>query len=299
MRQFAATLLLICGAYLGLFAQTAAPVKTIIDNFENPEGYVVVIAHRGDWRNAPENSLLAIQNCIDMGVDMVEIDIRKTKDGHLILMHDETLDRTTDGTGKVANWTLDSIRTLHLRNGQGRITRFTIPTLEEAMKVAKGKIMINLDKCYDYFEEAYEILEKTGTTDQVVMKGKKTFEEVVEDFDEYLGRVYFMPIIDLANPKADQIFETYYNELEPFAYELLFNQDSLASVERIQAYQEASTRPWVNSIFPHLCADHDDDVAVTDVKASYDWLIARGFNMIQTDRPALLLAYLRERGLHL
>ena len=61
---------------------------------------VLVVSHRADWRNAPENSLQAIQNCIDMGVDMVEIDLKKTKDGHLILMHDKTIDRTTTGKGK-------------------------------------------------------------------------------------------------------------------------------------------------------------------------------------------------------
>lgn len=52
---------------------------------------VLVVSHRGDWRNAPENSLQAFQNCIDMGVDMVELDLKKTKDGELILMHDNTL----------------------------------------------------------------------------------------------------------------------------------------------------------------------------------------------------------------
>ena len=57
---------------------------------------VLVVSHRGDWRNAPENSLQAFQNCIDMGVDMVELDLKKTKDGELILMHDGTLDRTTN-----------------------------------------------------------------------------------------------------------------------------------------------------------------------------------------------------------
>lgn len=55
---------------------------------------VLVVSHRGDWRNAPENSLQAFQNCIDMGVDMVELDLKKTKDGELILMHDNTLNRT-------------------------------------------------------------------------------------------------------------------------------------------------------------------------------------------------------------
>lgn len=67
---------------------------------------VLVVSHRGDWRNAPENSLQAFQNCIDMGVDMVELDLKKTKDGELILMHDNTLNRTTNGTGKPEDYTL-------------------------------------------------------------------------------------------------------------------------------------------------------------------------------------------------
>ena len=53
------------------------------------EGKVSVISHRGDWRNTPENSIRAIQNCIDLGVNMVEIDIKKTKDNELILLHDK------------------------------------------------------------------------------------------------------------------------------------------------------------------------------------------------------------------
>ena len=57
---------------------------SVTENLES-EG-ILVVSHRGDWRNAPENSLQAIQNCIDMGVDMVEIDLKKTKDGYLVLM---------------------------------------------------------------------------------------------------------------------------------------------------------------------------------------------------------------------
>lgn len=72
---------------------------------------VLVVAHRADWRFAPENSLAAIENSIRLGADVVELDIQKTKDGQLILMHDKTLDRTTTGKGKIAEWTLDSIRT--------------------------------------------------------------------------------------------------------------------------------------------------------------------------------------------
>ena len=83
-------------------------LKEITDNLKNStNNYVLVAAHRGDWRNAPENSIQAIKNCIEMGVDMVEIDVRMTKDSALVLMHDNTIDRTTTGEGKVSEWTLD------------------------------------------------------------------------------------------------------------------------------------------------------------------------------------------------
>ena len=78
---------------------------------------VIVASHRGDWRNFPENSLEAIDNAIKMGVDIVELDVQRTKDGELILMHDPTLDRTTTGKGKIAEVALDSIRKLKLKNG--------------------------------------------------------------------------------------------------------------------------------------------------------------------------------------
>ena len=79
------------------------------------KGKTVVVSHRGDWRNAPENSIQAIQNCIDMGVNMVEIDIKKTKDNVLILMHDQTLDRTTSGKGKPEDYTLAELKQLRLK----------------------------------------------------------------------------------------------------------------------------------------------------------------------------------------
>ena len=68
---------------------------------------VIVVAHRADWRNFPENSLAAIQSAIDMGVDMVELDLQRTRDGKLILMHDDTLDRTT--TGRRTSCSIDRI----------------------------------------------------------------------------------------------------------------------------------------------------------------------------------------------
>ena len=109
-------------------------VKTLVRELRDEDSEkVLVVAHRGDWRNAPENSLQAFENCIEMGVDMIEIDLKKTKDGHLIIMHDNTIDRTTDGKGKPSDYTLEEIRRFRLKNGLGRVTFHPIPTLEEVL----------------------------------------------------------------------------------------------------------------------------------------------------------------------
>jgi glycerophosphoryl diester phosphodiesterase len=82
---------------------------------------VLVAAHRGDWRHAPENSLPAIEKCIALGVDIVELDLQRATDGALVLMHGAKLDRVTTGKGRVADRTLAEIKQLRLRNGPGSV----------------------------------------------------------------------------------------------------------------------------------------------------------------------------------
>ena len=77
---------------------------------------ILVAAHRGDWKNFPENSIEGVKSCIDRGVDIIEIDVHKTKDGHFILMHDESVRRTTNGRKRVSKYLLKDIINLHLIN---------------------------------------------------------------------------------------------------------------------------------------------------------------------------------------
>jgi glycerophosphoryl diester phosphodiesterase len=279
-----------------VITKTISDLKSDLVNFNAEK--VLVVAHRGDWRNAPENSLQAIENCIEMGVDMVEIDVRMTRDSQLVVIHDATLDRTTTGKGKVADWTLDSLKTLFLRNGANHPTHHHIPTLEEAMLTAKGKILVNLDKCYNYFDKAYQILEKTGTTDHVVMKGKVPMEQVKTEFGEYLSKVPFMPIVDLHNPDAEKIIAEYQRELKPVAFEVLFKDESPALLNDFHQIRKNDSRVWVNTLWESLNAGYEDDMAVDNPDKVYGWLIDKGVNMIQTDRPELLLEYLRTKNLH-
>lgn len=79
----------------------------------------MVAAHRACWKQAPENSLAAIRDCIALGVDIVEIDVRQTRDGQFVIIHDSTVDRTTDGRGRVEQFSLADLRQLRLRLGKG------------------------------------------------------------------------------------------------------------------------------------------------------------------------------------
>ena len=84
----------------GAMAETRT--DRLLRELRNPKSdYVFVIAHRGDWRNFPENSLEAIESAIQMGVDVVELDIHRTADGELVVCHDRTINRTTNGKGKI------------------------------------------------------------------------------------------------------------------------------------------------------------------------------------------------------
>lgn len=273
-------------------------VKSLIENLEDSQNKeIIVVAHRGDWRNAPENSLQAIQNCIDMGVDMVEIDVRETKDGQLVLMHDATIDRTTTGTGLVKELRLDSLRSLFLVDGLNVATMHKIPTLEEALLLAKNQILINLDKSYEIFGKCFDIAKKAGTLDQIIIKGPKTRDQVEHEFGKYLDEVYFMPIIRLPDPKANSVVNDYLYNRPPVAFEFTIKHDTIRLIQQFNNIRAKGTSIWVNSLWSQHNGGHDDEKAALNPDV-YNWYVKNNIDIIQTDRPALLLKYLRERGLH-
>ncbi len=149
----------------------------------NPLGKVLSVAHRGHWQNNPENSLPAFESCIRSGIDMIELDVQKTLDGHLVVIHDKSVNRMTEGSGKVAEMTLKELQSLKLRNRQGRekeeLTIHTIPTLLNTMEYLSGKICVTIDKGWPHREEIYNILKKTNSMDHTVIKSFKKAEEVI------------------------------------------------------------------------------------------------------------------------
>lgn len=292
-------LLFIAQISLTVFAQTHVDLTRKKLNNKNLNE-VLVVAHRGDWRYAPENSIPAIENSIKMGVDVVEIDIQKTKDGHLILMHDLTLDRTTTGKGLVKNWTLDSIRTLNLKNGAAIKTIHKVPTLEEVLLLSKGRIMLNLDKAYNLFDEVYALLEKTGTADHIIMKGSKPAATVKNEFGKYLDKVIYMPIVNLDKPNALQEIEDHLREIKPLAFELLYVSDTNEKAKEVTKILKGKSLIWYNTLWDTMAGGHDDDMSLQNPDKGYGYLIKKlNARIIQTDRPQYLIDYLKSKKMHL
>jgi glycerophosphoryl diester phosphodiesterase len=97
---------------------------------------LAVAAHRGGALLWPENSRLAFVNALGLGVEYLELDVHRSRDGETVVIHDATLDRTTTGTGPVRDRTLAELRALRLRDRDGTVTAETVPTLDEVVALA-------------------------------------------------------------------------------------------------------------------------------------------------------------------
>ncbi len=257
--------------------------------------YVFVVAHRGDWRHAPENSVAAIKGAADMGADMVEIDIQRTKDGGFVLMHDGSIDRTTEGKGNVADYTVEELKRFRLRRADGSLSDETIPTLEEALTACKGSVLVNIDKGGDYLSEIAPIIRKTGTEDHVILKGRGTAEQVERRLSGY-GDILYMPVVDLDGEGAIPYVASFLSAFRPQVVEVIFRTDSFAKLSYMAAVAASGCRVWINTLWASLCGGHEDGKALSDPDAHWGWALDRGATVIQTDRPEELIGYLKKRG---
>jgi len=282
--------------------------EQVRSEFENASiKKVLVVSHRANWKKAPENSKLAVLYAINMGVDIIEIDIRKTKDGKFILMHDYTVNRTTDGKGKVKDLTVKELRELRLKGPDGKLTDERIPTLSEILLLCKDKILINLDKAEPYIKELLPILEETKTSKQIILKGGLKSKEV----SELLGddnNVIYMPIVHInkiGKKLENQNKKVEINKIYPLgknvrALELVFKQLNNPALSKpiMQKLKNNNVRTWVNTIQVCHPLGYSDKEARKDPDKVWGGLIKKGFSIIQTDEPKALLEYLKMKKLH-
>lgn len=143
--------------------------------FADGDGRMMSSIHRSDFKNYPENSIEGIISAIRMGADSIELDLRLTRDGVVVLMHDETLKRTTDweskagknglpASGNIWDWSFEELRQLRLTMNDGTMTDYLIPTFEEALIVCKNRTTIRLDKpdVWNWDRDVYPLVQKTG-----------------------------------------------------------------------------------------------------------------------------------------
>ena len=271
--------------------------KLLKNLHDNESKYIFVIAHRGDWRNAPENSLQSIEKAIAMKVDMIELDIQPTKDGNFICMHDETLDRTSTGKGPIKNYTTEELKKFVLRSGNGIKTRQPIPTLKEALNVCKGRILVNIDKGGTYIKEIMPIIQECGMEKQVIIKGYYPVEKVKKEYGSNESMLY-MPIVNLWDKEAVATIQTFIKNFTPIAYELCFKDDANPNLKIIDEIAKSGSRVWMNTLWDSLCGGHDDENALLESKDKHwGWILEHKATMIQTDRPQELIKYLEDKGL--
>lgn len=256
----------------------------------------LIVAHRGDWRSQPENSVAAMLSARDIGADMVEIDAQTIADGTLVVIHDDTLDRTTGATGAVADLTPDALAGLRLRAGSGGdgalLTEHVLPTLEQMLGALRGEVLVNIDTKHARDLDAVATLVLgMGMQDQVILKMSVTQPGEFCDAPWY-GQVPFMPLC-MGLPKGALV-----GTILPIAkaaraplVELDFYD--LAEVAALEAaLRPLGTGIWVNTLDPVHSLDLHDSRAVQDPSAVWDVLLDSGVCAIQTDRSEALARHL-------
>jgi glycerophosphoryl diester phosphodiesterase len=274
----------------------------------------LVVAHRGCHApsplrgigGAPENSLLALENCVAIGADMMETDIRRSKDGVLVIMHDPDVDRTTDGHGLVADLTAAELTHLHLRQGFGGpaepLTGQTVPTLEALLRAAKGRLAINLDIKAPVYSETIALAAHLAMLNQVLVKIAVGPSDPAYGGLEPDRQTWFQPIIDQRDTKITpqtlpalirhQAQDSDGRRLANVRnIELVYQTDAFFDVAR-DAAQAQGLRVWINTLGPEFAAGRWDKGAAKDPDGVWGWLIHHGVGVIQTDSPADLLDYI-------
>ena len=275
----------------------------------NDRSHVFIASHRMDWRRHPENSLSALEGAIAAGAEILEVDVKRTKDGVFVVSHDKTVNRCTDGSGRIGDMTLAEIRALRLRMGQGgagaELTNERMPTLAEVLRAAKGRALVNLDQSQRQDLRALiDLVVREGCLAETIFKGNFEPEAmrrlVGETYWRWLceGKICYMPVTkvaredDVARKRAWEA-----SEAAPRAHELVLGAQGCEAPLLTETFlRPDAPRLWINTLWDSLARGHTDDRSLTRPEDGWGWAVDQGASVIQTDRPRQLKAYLEGRG---
>lgn len=249
-----------------LFTQVLPPGNGVLDPPRN--GGVYVVAHRGAHEGIPENTLAAYRKAIDLGCDFIEIDLRETKDGHIVSVHNATIDSyTNEVSGPVKNFTLAELKALDIGSRIGPEWKDErIPTFDEILELAHGKIGIYLDLKNAPVDKLIEMIRAHDMERHVIW---------------YAGPAQQKQVAKLCpncNPMPDP---------GPEAFLEIILKDHQPKIV-------ASSWDNYSEKFAKTCHEAGAIVIVDEDKPD-DWapMLAWGTDGIQTDHPAKLIEYLK------
>lgn len=278
----------------GAFAVTNE--KNSAEEYLNPYGKTLVCSDKGSHDTAPENSLPAIKEAVRRGADMVKIDIKKTSDGVLVLLADDTVNRTTSGFGSVTNineLTYDELSELKLLEGSGgyssKVTEEKIPSLEDVLKNREDCIYL-LDAPFEYKDDIYSLASKYDMLESVVFLFKDAKPEQLAEWKTSLGE----NIMSMTYFKGNVIFSalSHLNKSVNNAECIYFATKVPSGVvfgETVTGKAEGKTRLAVDFTDKKLCGNVREDTEVW-----WDEMISRGYSIIITDYVAECRAYVND-----
>lgn len=259
-----------------------------------------IIAHRGIWRDAPENSLSAIEAAIAGCYDVVEIDVRRSADGELFLCHDDTLERMTGRDAAVEDLHASELATLHLRNRDGGaenpLTDQKLARLSDVFDLTRDRIFIHLDvKDRSLIPEVIAAAQAARVDQQVDFWSALRDEEdfVWIDSNIMVQGVPFIAKTRLNVPGAALQTELVFR-LKPLICEIYFDSIGQLAAHK-DRFAEAGISLWVNTLDDVSCAGLTDTAALKDPDAVWGRLLDAGVSAIQTDEAAALKTYLATR----
>lgn len=236
--------------------------------------------YKGIRDGIPENSIPAIQYAIEVGADMIEIDPRATSDGVIVNMHNTTINATTNGTGAVANMTYQTLYQYFLKGSKG-ITEYKVPTLEEVLDAAKGKIYVCVDvKEKGLLGKIIKTVAEKGMIDQVCYYTGSSTSYIEEMNTINPGAIPFPWVSEV------KVLAKYYSKVQM----VQFGIDNASLTELMGAIKDAKLVGYAN----HL--DWDSDL----LNSKYSHLqtfIDNKIEVVQTDYSDLVNSYLKEKGL--
>lgn len=236
----------------------------------------LIAAHRGEHNNLPENSLAAFKQTIQQGTDILELDVRVSKDGVPFIMHDATLDRTTNGTGDPAQLTMQQLKSFYLKTAPGKgLSEERIPTLEEVFKFCKKKILIDLDIKTDELKPLVALVKKYEMANNVLF-----FDDETTTMDYVKANVAGAMLMPRAHSKT-QAMEL----LTKYHPAVVHIDDGFVSKEVIDLIHAGNAKVWINAL------DKIDDELVQSLNNSSSTLqqfMNLGCDILQTNLPQRL-----------